>query len=101
MHNFLKEVMQMIFENAEVYVIRSGRKTVSIQVKPNEVIIRAPMRMKEKEIEKFVESKRNWIEKHLKTLSEKRGLSSFNKGMTLWRSLLRAYSSVRFEESVT
>ena len=71
MHDFLKEVMQMIFENAEVSVIRSGRKTVSIQVKPNEVIIRAPMRMKEKEIEKFVESKRNWIEKHLKTLSEK------------------------------
>ena len=71
MHDFLKEVMQMIFENAEVYVIRSGRKTVSIQVKPNEVIIRAPMRMKEKEIEKFVESKRNWIEKHLKSLSEK------------------------------
>ena len=71
MHDFLKEVMQMIFENAEVSVIRSGRKTVSIQVKPNEVIIRAPMRMKEKEIEKFVESKRNWIEKHLKSLSEK------------------------------
>ena len=70
-HDFLKEVMQMIFENAEVSVIRSGRKTVSIQVKPNEVIIRAPMRMKEKEIEKFVESKRNWIEKHLKSLSEK------------------------------
>lgn len=61
----------MNFEKAEVSVIRSGRKTVSIQVKPNEVIIRAPMRMKEKEIEKFVESKRNWIEKHLKTLSEK------------------------------
>ena len=71
MHDFLKDVMQMIFENAEVSVIRSGRKTVSIQVKPNEVIIRAPMRMKEKEIEKFVESKRNWIEKHLKSLSEK------------------------------
>ena len=71
MHDFLKEVMQMIFENAEVSVIRSGRKTVSIQVKPNEVIIRAPLRMKEKEIEKFVEAKRNWIEKHLKSLSEK------------------------------
>ncbi|MGN0573260.1 MAG: M48 family metallopeptidase, partial [Acutalibacteraceae bacterium] len=46
-------------------------KTISIQVKPNEVIIRAPLRMKEKEIEKFVELKRNWIEKHLKSLSEK------------------------------
>ena len=71
MHDFLKDVMQMNFENAEVSVIRSNRKTISIQVKPNEVIIRAPFRMKEKEIEKFAESKRNWIEKHLKSLSEK------------------------------
>ena len=27
--------------------------------------------MKQNEIEKFVESKRNWIEKHLKSVSEK------------------------------
>ncbi len=66
--------MQMKFENAEVSVIKSKRKTVSIQVKPNEVIIRAPIKMKEKEIEKFVESKRNWIEKHLQSLSEKQKL---------------------------
>lgn len=70
-HDFLKDVMQMNFENAEVSVIRSNRKTISIQVKPNEVIIRAPLRMKEKEIEKFAESKRNWIEKHLKSFSER------------------------------
>lgn len=64
----------MIFENAEVSVIKSKRKTISIQVKPNEIIIRAPLRMKEKEIEKFVETKRNWIEKHLKSVSEKQKL---------------------------
>ena len=29
---------------------------------------------KEKEIEKFVESKRNWIEKHLQSLSKKQKL---------------------------
>ena len=61
----------MKFENAEVSVIKSKRKTISIQVKPNEVIIRAPIKMKQTEIEKFVESKRNWIEKHLQTFSEK------------------------------
>ena len=64
----------MTFENAEVMVIKSKRKTISIQVKPNEVIIRAPTRMKQNDIEKFVESKRVWIEKHLKSLSEKQKL---------------------------
>ena len=64
----------MKFENAEVSVIRSKRKTISIQVKPNEVIIRAPIKMEEKDIEKFAESKRNRIEKHLQSLSEKQKL---------------------------
>ena len=64
----------MKFENAEVSVIKSKRKTISIQVKPNEVIIRAPIKMKQTEIEKFVESKRNWIEKHLHSISENQKL---------------------------
>ncbi|MBR3780623.1 MAG: M48 family metallopeptidase [Clostridia bacterium] len=64
----------MIFGNAEATVIKSKRKTISIQVKPNEVVIRVPLRMKEKEVEKFVESKRNWIEKHLHSVAEKQKL---------------------------
>ena len=64
----------MTFENAEVTVIKSKRKTISIQIKYNEVIVRAPTRMKQNDIEKFVESKRVWIEKHLKSLSEKQKL---------------------------
>ena len=61
----------MIFGNVEVSVIKSKRKTISIQIKSNEVIVRAPPRMKQNDIEKFVESKRNWIEKHLQSFSEK------------------------------
>lgn len=64
----------MVFGNAKVSVIKSKRKTISIQVKPDEVIIRAPLRMKEKEIEEFVQTKRSWIEKHLESLSEKQKL---------------------------
>ena len=64
----------MIFVNAEVTVIKSKRKTISIQIKPNEVIVRAPTRLKQNEIEKFVETKRNWIEKHLQSVSEKQKL---------------------------
>ena len=61
----------MIFGNAEVTVIKSKRKTISIQIKPDEVIVRAPTRMRQTDVEKFVETKRNWIEKHLKSVSEK------------------------------
>lgn len=46
-------------------LIRSRRKTVSIQIKPDgTVIVRAPMRMPLREIEAFVASKASWIAKH-------------------------------------
>lgn len=66
--------MMPLYKNADVSVIRSNRKTVSIEVKPNAVIVRAPARMKDKEIAEFLEAKRNWIEKHLKIVSERQKL---------------------------
>lgn len=55
----------------KVTIIRSNRKTLSIELKPNEIIARAPARMKEKEIYKFIESKKSWIDKHLAKLNER------------------------------
>lgn len=47
-------------------VIRSSRKTISVQIQPDgEVLVRCPDRMKQADIRAFVESKRGWIEKHL------------------------------------
>ena len=47
-------------------LIRSSRKTLSIQITPaGEVILRCPNRMAKREAEAFLESKRPWIEKHL------------------------------------
>lgn len=52
-------------------LIRSARKTISIQLSPGgEVVVRAPNRMPKRDIEGFVESKRGWIEGHLKKLPE-------------------------------
>ncbi len=73
----------MIFENAEVMVIKSNRKTLSIQIKPNEIIVRAPTRMKHSEIEEFVESKRSLIEKHLQSAIEKQKLLQNTKPYTV------------------
>ncbi len=58
-------------ENFEI--IRSGRKTVSIEIKRDmRVIVRAPARMRQKDIEKFIEEKMPWIEKHLELMRQRR-----------------------------
>ena len=47
-------------------IIRSDRKTIAIQIQPDgNVVVRAPKRMRMEEIKRFVESKAEWIEKHL------------------------------------
>lgn len=45
-------------------LIRSSRKTVSLAVTPEGVVVRAPLRMPKRDIDAFVESKRGWIEAH-------------------------------------
>ena len=60
-----------ISENIKVNIIRSNRKTLSIQLKPGEIIARAPLRMKGKEIYSFIDSKKSWIEKNLAKIEER------------------------------
>lgn len=49
----------------EYQLIRSGRKTVAIQIKDGQVIVRVPQRMSLAYIESFLRSKQGWIEKGL------------------------------------
>ena len=46
-------------------IIRSDRKTVALQVKSGEVIVRAPLAMTREEISSFVNKHRDWINKKL------------------------------------
>ena len=47
-------------------IIRSDRKTIGIQITPDgSVTVRCPKRMRSEAIKRFVESKSDWIEKHL------------------------------------
>ena len=51
-------------------LIRSNRKTISIVVKPTgELEVRCPKRCSKREADAFVQSKRDWIEKHLTVLA--------------------------------
>ena len=48
----------------EYELIRSRRRTVSLSVTPRGVVVRAPLRMAKRDIDRFVESRRDWIALH-------------------------------------
>ena len=51
---------------------RSSRKTLGIYIKSGEVEVRAPMRVSERRIDKFVEKNKQWIQKQLKKHAERK-----------------------------
>ncbi len=47
-------------------IIRSDRKSISIEISPAlEVIVRVPKRMKSKDIDRFIDDHHEWIDKHI------------------------------------
>ena len=46
-------------------LIRSDRKSIGMQITADGVVVRAPKRLSAAEIDRFVQSKRSWIEDHL------------------------------------
>ena len=54
-------------------IIRSDRKTISLEISPElEVIVRAPLRMKQKDIDRFINDHRGWIEKHIELRKQRK-----------------------------
>ena len=67
--------------NIPYRVIRSSRRTVSLQIIPGgEVLVRCPRRMSNGDIRRFVESKSGWIEKHLEKQTAAARLPVFSDG---------------------
>ena len=63
-----------------IEIIRSKRKTLSLEIKPDgRVIARAPMRMKQSEIDSFINSKSAWLEKHLEKIKNAQEQQGFEK----------------------
>ena len=48
----------------EYTLIRSKRKTISMEIGREGLIVRAPLKMSNKDIEKFISEHKSWIEKH-------------------------------------
>ena len=57
----------------EYKVIRSNRRTIGLEVKGDgQVIVRAPIKLAESEIQRFIEQHEDWIKKHLEMAKQKR-----------------------------
>ena len=53
-------------------IIRSARRSVSVEVRPEGVIVRAPWLMPKGRIDEFLRSKQAWIERRMAALAEAR-----------------------------
>jgi len=61
-------------------IIRSSRKSLSLQITPaGEVIVRCPNRMPKRQIEAFLAEKQDWIETHLSKIEARPRLPSFTR----------------------
>ena len=56
-------------------IIRSHRKTMSLEIRDEEIIVRAPVLATRREIDRFVESHKGWIEKRLAIIEERKALA--------------------------
>ena len=52
-------------------LIRSKRKTLILEIKQGELLVRAPQRMSQRVIDAFIESKMEWIVKHQQRYAQK------------------------------
>ena len=68
--------------DAKITIIHTGRRTLSIEVHPGEIIARAPLTMDDKEIYSLIESKRSWIEKNLIKVADMQKKSCENPPFT-------------------
>ena len=56
----------------EYTLIKSKRKTISLQISDGKLIVRAPNRITKREADDFVIRHEKWIEKHLKQLEQRK-----------------------------
>ena len=56
----------------DVTIIYSSRKSISIEVKMDGILVRAPKRMSRRTIDAVLEEKRSWIEKHTEKMENQK-----------------------------
>ncbi|MBO5461196.1 MAG: DUF45 domain-containing protein, partial [Ruminococcus sp.] len=67
----------------DIKVIKSKRKTISLQIKPDSSIeLKVPLQTTNSQIQDFLRQKSGWIEKHLQAVKERQKQVSQVKPLT-------------------
>ena len=67
------EQVKKVYSDITVTIIRSGRKSIGLEVKPDgQVIVRVPQKLPEREISRFVIQHADWIQKHQELVKQQR-----------------------------
>ena len=76
----------------EYELIRSKRKTLSVQVKPDgSVIVRAPLRYPQREIDRFLRDRADWIRVHREKMLKRQEEQAAHPVNALTDAQLRLY----------
>lgn len=68
----------------DVKIIKSKRKTISLQIKPDSTIeMKVPMQITNAQIQEFLDKKSDWIEKHLQAIQERQHQMLHIKRLTM------------------
>lgn len=62
--------------NIPLTILRSPRKTLSLELTLDGLLVRSPRRMSDREINSFLNEKRSWIEKHWQLMQERQAALS-------------------------
>lgn len=83
----------------DIQVIRSGRKTMALEVRADQtVVVRAPYRMPVAEIRRFVREKSDWIEKQLCRMGERNAYMEENAIVPMSEEELRELVRAALED---
>ncbi len=67
----MQEILELLEKcGMSLRVVRSNRKSIAIQVTPEGVIVRAPHRMSDRAIRRYVEEHGDWLREHLIKMDE-------------------------------
>lgn len=75
--------MPIHFDDLQIIIIYSKRKTIAIELKMDGIIVRAPKGMSRRKINSFIHEKRGWIEKHLEKMQERKALFEEQQPFTM------------------
>ena len=74
----------------KIELVRSNRRSIAIEVTSDlRVIVRAPRRLSEREINRFVGEKADWIDIHLRKMKERQELHSEGQNKALTEQEIR------------